>query len=95
MSEICVEKCAVNRDCSGFEPKADLRLSNMPRFPETKGMTKEEKFTLVTIYLAKIVDHLQGIEALDTLPSTRWVVHNSRRLLSDIVLLQQITKAEE
>jgi len=33
----------------------------MPHFPETTGMTKEERFTSVTVYLAKIADHLQGV----------------------------------
>src|SRR5688572_5189743 len=62
MNEICVESCAVKRDCSAFEPKPNLNLSDMPRFPETKHMTKEEKFTSVTVYLSKVVDHLQGKE---------------------------------
>ena len=36
----------------------------MPRFPinDSAHMTKEERFTSVTIYLAKVVDHLQGNE---------------------------------
>jgi hypothetical protein len=62
MNEICVESCAIKRDCSAFEPKPNLNLSDMPRFPKTEGMTKEEKFTSVTVYLAKVVDHLKGIE---------------------------------
>ena len=64
MNQICVEDCAIKRDCSGFEPRPDLNLSNMPPFPlrQTEVMTKEEKFTSVTIYLAKVVDHLQGRE---------------------------------
>jgi hypothetical protein len=33
----------------------------MPRFPETKNMTKEERLTSVTVYLSKVVDHLQGV----------------------------------
>ena len=60
-NEKCVEECSVNRDCSYFEAKPNLKLEDMPRFPETKGMTKEEKFTSVTVYLAKVVDHLQGV----------------------------------
>jgi hypothetical protein len=65
MNEICVEQCAIKRDCSGFEPKPDLRLSDMPHFPltESANMTKEERFTSVTVYLAKVVDHLQGRDA--------------------------------
>ena len=64
MNEICIEDCALKRDCSAFEPKPNLKLSDMPRFPlkESGSMTKEEKFTSVTIYLAKVVDHLQGKE---------------------------------
>ena len=64
MNEICIEHCAIKRDCSAFEPKPNLKLGDMPGFPlnESAGMTREEKFTSVTIYLAKVVDHLQGIE---------------------------------
>ena len=64
MNEICIEDCAVTRDCSAFELKPNLKLADLPRFPlkESGSMTKEEKFTSVTIYLAKVVDHLQGNE---------------------------------
>ena len=64
MNEICMEHCAIKRDCSAFEPKPDLKLIDMPSFPliESAEMTKEEKFTSVTIYLSKVVDHLQGYE---------------------------------
>jgi len=62
MNEICVENCAIKRDTSAFEPKPNLKLEDMPRFPlnQSTSMTKEEKFTAVTIYLAKVVDHLNG-----------------------------------
>ena len=62
MNEVCVENCAIKRNCSAFEPKPNLKIEDMPRFPKTEGMTREEKFTSVTIYLAKVVDHLQGVE---------------------------------
>ena len=64
MNEVCVENCAIKRDCSAFEPKPNLKLSNMPHFPlkESAQMTKEERFTSVTVYLAKVVDHLNGVE---------------------------------
>jgi hypothetical protein len=64
MNEICVESCALKRDCSAFEPKPDLSLSNMPPFPlnDSVTMTKEEKFASVTIYLSKVVDHLTGTD---------------------------------
>lgn len=73
MNEICVEDCAVKRDTSAFEPKPNLRLSDMPRFPlrESASMTKEEKFTSVTIYLSKVVDHLQGNDNEYTHPIIR------------------------
>ena len=64
MSEVCIEDCATERDCSGFDPRPNLKLEDMPRFP-LKGsaiMTKEEKFTSVTVYLAKVVDHLKGVD---------------------------------
>jgi hypothetical protein len=60
MSEVCCEHCAVKKDTSYFQPKPDLTLAEMPSFPNTEGMTREERFTSVTIYLAKVVDHLKG-----------------------------------
>ena len=62
MSDVCVEHCALKRDTSGFQVKPDLKLEDMPRFPQTEGMTREEKFTSVSIYLAKVVDCLQGVQ---------------------------------
>jgi len=62
MNEICIEDCAVKRDCSAFDPNPNLKLTDMPRFPKAEGMTREEKFTSVTIYLSKVVDHLQGAD---------------------------------
>ena len=64
MNEKCIEDCALKRDCSGFDPRPNLKLGDMHRFPlkESASMTKEEKFTAVTVYLAKVVDHLQGNE---------------------------------
>ena len=62
MNDVCVEHCAVKRDCSFFDEKPNLKITDLPRFPDTRGKTKEEKFTLVTVYLAKVVDHLQGTE---------------------------------
>ena len=64
MNQVCVESCATKRDCSAFEIKPDLKLEDMPRFPlgQSAKMTKEERFTSVTVYLAKVVDHLQGVQ---------------------------------
>lgn len=66
MKEICVEHCAIERHCSAFDPKPNLKLQDMPRFPKTESRTKEENFTSVTIYLSKVVDHLQGVEYVET-----------------------------
>ncbi|HRJ74838.1 MAG TPA: hypothetical protein PLX90_02525 [Anaerolineales bacterium] len=64
MSEICIESCAITRDMTGFDPKPNLSLLDMSRFPITgpSNMTKEERYTIVSIYLSKIVDYLQGVE---------------------------------
>ena len=64
MNEICIESCAVKRDCSGFELKPGINLIDMPRFPiyEIASMTKEEKFISVAVYVAKTVDHLKGVQ---------------------------------
>jgi hypothetical protein len=63
MNEVCIEHCAIKRDCSAFDPKPKLKLGDLPRFPleASASMTKEEKFTSVTVYLAKVVDHLNGV----------------------------------
>jgi hypothetical protein len=64
MNDVCVSHCALKRDTSAFSIKPGLKLEDMPHFPleETKGMTREERFTSVTIYLSKVVDHLKGVE---------------------------------
>lgn len=64
MSEICIESCAITKDMSGFDPRPNISLLDMPRFPikDAGKMTKEERFTIVAIYLSKIVDYLQGVE---------------------------------
>jgi hypothetical protein len=77
MNEACVEHCAIKRDCSAFEPKKDLKLIDMPRFPNTEKMTKEEKFASVTIYLAKVVDHLQGEKDEPSYPALRRPNHDN------------------
>jgi hypothetical protein len=78
MNEVCIESCAIKRDCSAFEVKEELKLEDMPRFPlsQSAQMTKEERFTSVTVYLAKVVDHLQGVEDESRLIK-RPSIHNS------------------
>ncbi len=62
MNDMCLESCAIKRDCSRFEPAKGLKLIDLPRFPNSADLTREEKFTVVALYLEKIVDHLQGTE---------------------------------
>ena len=98
MNEVCVEHCAIKRDCSFFEAKPNLKLIDMPRFPDTRGMTKEEKFTSVTIYLAKVVDHLQGVENEQPYPISRSNLHcqRSSRLPQNVQIKDLLPyKAEE
>ena len=84
MNEVCVENCAIKRDCSGFEEKPNLKLTDIPPYPvkESARMTKDEKFTSVTFYLAKVVDHLQGNEDVIQLPARR--VSGSVRIARDL-----------
>jgi hypothetical protein len=90
MNEICIEDCAIKRDCSAFEPKKGLKLADLPRFPKTTDMTREEKFTSVTIYLAKIVDHLQGAEDEYTTIRRPHTHSTTGRSLSPIVQVKDI-----
>jgi len=73
MSEVCIEHCAVKRDCSGFALKPGMNLIDLPRFPidSISQMTKEEKFTSVAVYIAKTVDHLKGVEDEPSYPPLR------------------------
>ncbi len=77
MNEACVENCAIKRDCFQFMTKRDLKLIDMPRFPDTAGMTKEEKFTSVSVYLAKVIDHLQGVPDEYLYPVRRQNTHSA------------------
>ena len=79
MNEVCVEHCAIVRDCSGFEMKPGINLIDMPRFPiaQIGSMTKEEKFTSVAVYVAKTVDHLKGVQDEPTTRPLRRPNHDS------------------
>ena len=98
MNEVCVEHCAIERDCSGFEPKPNLNLGDMPRFPlrQSANMTKEERFTAVTIYLAKIVDHLQGNEEEPRIyPPMREDIYDSQSsIVTNTVKIQDLLANE-
>lgn len=90
MNESCLEKCAIKKDCSAFQPKRGLKFTDLPRFPDTANMSREEKFTSVTIYLAKIVDHLQG-EPDEYIPFRRQNIHSQAgSRLSPIVQVKDL-----
>jgi len=79
MNEVCIEHCAIVRNCSGFELKPGINLIDMPRFPidQIGEMTKEEKFTSVAVYVAKTVDHLKGLQDEPTTRPLRRPHHDS------------------
>ena len=61
--QLCMEDCAIKRDCSHFEPKKVFELRDLPRFPLEQWqheMTPKERQAIAGVYLAKIVDYLQG-----------------------------------
>src|SRR5687767_1139319 len=99
MNEACIEQCAAKRDCSAFEPKPNLKLEEMPRFPreQLSSMTREEKFTTVTIYLSKIIDHLQGVDDEYPIPIRRGDLYRSgnRTLPQDIKIQDLLFSREE
>ena len=68
MVDVCVEECAPAGDYRHFELKEGVNLPDMPRFPTEeflKQMPPKVRQVVVAIYLAKMVDHLQGIESPD------------------------------
>src|SRR6266508_4093149 len=78
MNQVCIEHCAIIRNCSGFEMKPGINLIDMPRFPidQIGSMTKEEKFTSVAVYIAKTVDHLKGVQDEPKYPPLRRPNHD-------------------
>lgn len=63
MSEKCIEHCAVKRDTSYFRPKENQKLEDMPPMPKIEDLqTREEKFTALYIYTAKLVEEKQGAD---------------------------------
>ncbi|SRR6266496_4437322 len=89
MNQICVESCAIKRDCSSLDAKPNLKLEDMPSFPLSSSaeMTKEEKFTVITVYLAKVVDHLNGNEEetkQTVYPRPRTQVLNRKKVVNEV-----------
>jgi hypothetical protein len=58
-----MEDCALKRDASRFSPKEEFALSDLPPFPSKEWqeeLTSQERQAVVGVYMAKVVDHLQG-----------------------------------
>jgi hypothetical protein len=65
MTDICIGACAPAGDYRHFDIKSGMNLSDMPRFPTEEfvnQMPPKVKTLVAGIYLAKVVDHLQGVE---------------------------------
>jgi hypothetical protein len=61
--DACVEGCAITKDCSQFEPNEVFELIDLPSFPLKEWqheMTSKERQAAAGVYIAKIVDCLQG-----------------------------------
>jgi hypothetical protein len=64
MNQACMEECAPKKDYSWFEPKAGIKIEDLPRFPLEEfnnGMSSTVRQKIVAVYIAKIVDYLQGV----------------------------------
>ena len=63
MSDVCVEYCAVERNCEHFKVKP-FEFDDLPPYPveEFKKMTKQEKSYSLMIYTAKLTEKLQENE---------------------------------
>lgn len=65
MNDVCVEVCVPRRDTCWFELKRDYTLEELPPFSfETwqNDLTARERQTYIGLYMAKVVDRLQGRE---------------------------------
>ena len=72
MNEICVTSCSLKRDTSGFQEKEGLTLDDMPAMPKQEDLkTPAEKFTVVYVYLSKLVDCQKGIPNAPTYATYR------------------------
>jgi hypothetical protein len=64
LTDICVEDCAPARDYRHFKLKDDLVFEDYPRFPLKlflEELSPKVRQVVAAIYLAKIMDYLQGV----------------------------------
>jgi hypothetical protein len=65
MVDVCVEDCAPKGDCRHFDLKDGVNLQDMSRFPLEEflnQMPPKVRQVVAAVYLAKVVDFLQGVE---------------------------------
>lgn len=81
MNQACMENCAIKRNTSAFILKDDVTLSTLPPFPQRawqNEMNPAERQMIAGVYMAKVVDHLQGRENNVWTRATRPYINNSR-----------------
>jgi hypothetical protein len=64
MNQACMEICAPKKDYSWFDLKPGINLEDLPRFPLkefNEEMSSSVRQKVVAVYIAKIVDNLQGV----------------------------------
>lgn len=86
LSDICIERCAIRRDGSHFDPKEYLGIMDLPRFPLHEfisEMSPRDRTFVIGLYTSMMVDQAQGRE-------TRYERRNPHRPRS-----RQIPKAFE
>jgi hypothetical protein len=69
LSDKCIEWCAIKRDGSWCDPRPDVAIMDLPRFPLREfieEMTPKERTLAIGLYTALMVDQAQGREVDDT-----------------------------
>lgn len=63
LSDKCLEGCAIRRDGSWFDPRQDVAIADLPRFPLrafVEDMGPKERTLAIGLYTALIADQAQG-----------------------------------
>ena len=81
LNDVCVENCAVYKNCSHFELKKGITILDFPRvsIEDFKRMTRHEKATYLFVSMSAITDHLKGVTNEPNYPPiVRPNTHNQR-----------------
>jgi hypothetical protein len=63
LSDKCLESCALKRDGSWFDPRPDVTITDLPRFPLkafVEEMGPRERTLAIGLYTALLADQAQG-----------------------------------